>query len=155
MSRHYDRIAFTRTVSDIQDRTAARRSTSVAERAARLTALPAAAHERDSFYLAIVSETGWPSVPLRGGPPGFLRVIDAHTLGWADYRGKLQYVSMGNVARDNRVAMIVMDYANQQRLRLELPAAHHAVYVSRAGTSPDGSQTADPPAPRRRTEAVR
>ena len=54
--------------------------------------------ERDSFYLATVSATGWPYVQFRGGPPGFLQVIDDHTLGWADFRGNLQYISTGNAA---------------------------------------------------------
>jgi uncharacterized protein len=74
--------------------------------------------ERDGFYLATVSETGWPYVQYRGGPPGFLRVIDDHTLGWADFRGNLQYISTGNLAGDDRVAMIVMDYAHRRRLKI-------------------------------------
>ncbi|WP_340644843.1 pyridoxamine 5'-phosphate oxidase family protein, partial [Phenylobacterium sp.] len=50
--------------------------------------------ERDSFYLASVSESGWPYVQHRGGPPGFLRVLDETTLGFADYRGNRQYISL-------------------------------------------------------------
>ena len=52
--------------------------------------------ERDSFYMATVSESGWPYVQHRGGPPGFLKVLDEKTLGFADFRGNLQYVSAGN-----------------------------------------------------------
>jgi uncharacterized protein len=74
--------------------------------------------ERDGFYLATVSETGWPYVQYRGGPPGFLRVIDDHTVGWADFRGNLQYVSTGNLDGDDRVAMFVMDYADRERLKI-------------------------------------
>jgi len=74
--------------------------------------------ERDSFYLATVSETGWPYVQFRGGPPGFLRVVDAHTIGWADFRGNLQYISTGNLAGNDRVALIVLDYPNRQRLKI-------------------------------------
>lgn len=59
---------------------------------------------RDSFYLASVSETGWPYVQHRGGPPGFVKVLDATTLGFADYRGNRQYISLGNIAADDRVA---------------------------------------------------
>jgi predicted pyridoxine 5'-phosphate oxidase superfamily flavin-nucleotide-binding protein len=73
---------------------------------------------RDGFYLASVSETGWPYVQFRGGPPGFLRVLDERTLGWADFRGNRQYVSVGNLAGDDRVALILMDYANRRRLKL-------------------------------------
>lgn len=73
---------------------------------------------RDSFYLATVSETGWPYVQHRGGPPGFLKVLDERTLGFADFRGNRQYVSLGNLARDDRVALILVDYPNRRRLKL-------------------------------------
>jgi predicted pyridoxine 5'-phosphate oxidase superfamily flavin-nucleotide-binding protein len=73
---------------------------------------------RDGFYLASVSETGWPYVQYRGGTPGFLRVLDDHTLGWADLRGNLQLVSTGNVLGDDRVSLIVMDYAHRRRVKI-------------------------------------
>jgi uncharacterized protein len=59
---------------------------------------------RDNFYLASVSETGWPYVQHRGGPPGFLRVIDDSTLAFADFRGNRQYISLGNITANDRVA---------------------------------------------------
>lgn len=74
--------------------------------------------ERDGFYLSTVSETGWPYVQHRGGPPGFIRVLDAHTIGWADFRGNLQYISSGNLGGDDRVAIIAMDYAHRRRLKI-------------------------------------
>lgn len=74
--------------------------------------------ERDSFYLATVSETGWPYVQHRGGPKGFLKVIDPRTLAFGDFRGNLQYVSVGNAARNDRVALILMDYARRLRLKV-------------------------------------
>ena len=74
--------------------------------------------ERDGFYLASVSETGWPYVQYRGGPVGFLRVLDEHTLGFADFRGNRQYVTTGNVAADDRVSLFLMDYAHQRRLKI-------------------------------------
>ncbi|MBE0580093.1 pyridoxamine 5'-phosphate oxidase family protein [Devosia sp.] len=73
---------------------------------------------RDSFYMASVSETGWPYVQHRGGPAGFLKVIDAKTLAFADYRGNRQYISLGNLSTDDRVALILMDYAGRQRLKI-------------------------------------
>lgn len=73
---------------------------------------------RDGFYQATVSSSGWPYVQFRGGPPGFLEVLDEHTLGYADYRGNRQYVSAGNIADDGRVALILMDYPNRQRLKV-------------------------------------
>ena len=74
--------------------------------------------ERDSFYLATVSETGWPYVQHRGGPVGFVRRVDARTIGWAEYTGNRQYVSVGNAAADDRVAMIFVDYPHQERLKI-------------------------------------
>lgn len=73
---------------------------------------------RDSFYVATVGETGWPYVQHRGGPPGFLRVLDAKTIAFADFRGNRQYVSVGNLANDARVALIAVDYPHRQRLKL-------------------------------------
>jgi uncharacterized protein len=74
--------------------------------------------QRDSFYMATVSQTGWPYIQHRGGPPGFLKVVDAKTLAFADYRGNRQYISVGNLAADDRVALILMDYAAKARLKI-------------------------------------
>jgi predicted pyridoxine 5'-phosphate oxidase superfamily flavin-nucleotide-binding protein len=74
--------------------------------------------ERDSFYMATVSESGWPYVQHRGGPPGFIRVLDDRTLGVADFRGNRQYISLGNLASDDRAALILMDYPNRRRLKI-------------------------------------
>lgn len=73
---------------------------------------------RDSFYMATVSETGWPYLQHRGGPPGFLKVLDERTLGFADYRGNRQYVSVGHLGGDDRVSLFLMDYPNRRRLKL-------------------------------------
>ncbi|MEV6275084.1 pyridoxamine 5'-phosphate oxidase family protein [Nocardia sp. NPDC051832] len=74
--------------------------------------------ERDSFYLATVGETGWPYIQHRGGPRGFLKVIDSGTIGFADFRGNRQYISRGNLDHDDRVALFLMDYAAQTRMKL-------------------------------------
>ncbi|MFJ5045916.1 pyridoxamine 5'-phosphate oxidase family protein [Streptomyces sp. NPDC098077] len=73
---------------------------------------------RDGFYLASVSETGWPYVQYRGGPPGFLHVLDERTLAYADVRGNRQYITTGNVRAGGRVALFFMDYARQARLKI-------------------------------------
>ena len=73
---------------------------------------------RDSFYMATVSETGWPYVQHRGGPPGFLKVLGERTIGFADFRGNRQYVSVGNLLGDDRVALILVDYPNRRRLKI-------------------------------------
>lgn len=74
--------------------------------------------ERDGFYLSTVSQTGWPYVQFRGGPPGFVSVLDEHTVAWPEYRGNLQHVSTGNLAGNQRVAIIAMDYPKRRRLKL-------------------------------------
>jgi ferredoxin-NADP reductase/predicted pyridoxine 5'-phosphate oxidase superfamily flavin-nucleotide-binding protein len=72
----------------------------------------------DSFYMASVGETGWPYVQHRGGPAGFMKVLDERTIGFADYAGNRQYVSTGNFRSDNRVALFFMDYPNRRRLKM-------------------------------------
>ncbi|NVK43721.1 MAG: pyridoxamine 5'-phosphate oxidase family protein [Oceanospirillaceae bacterium] len=72
---------------------------------------------RDSFFLATVSETGWPYVQHRGGPPGFLKQIDDRTLAFADYRGNRQYISAGNAAKNGRASLLLLDYARPARLK--------------------------------------
>ena len=73
---------------------------------------------RDSFYMATVSETGWPYIQHRGGQPGFLRVVDPHTLAFADYRGNRQLLSTGNVTANDRVSLFLMDYPRRERLKI-------------------------------------
>jgi uncharacterized protein len=74
--------------------------------------------QRDSFYMASVSETGWPYVQHRGGAKGFIRVLNPKLLGFADLRGNKQYISVGNFEHDARVALFFMDYPNQTRLKI-------------------------------------
>lgn len=71
-----------------------------------------------SFYMATVSETGWPYLQHRGGPRGFLKVLNDKTLAFADYAGNRQLISVGNLAGNDRVALILMDYAQRVRLKL-------------------------------------
>lgn len=73
---------------------------------------------RDSFYMATVSETGWPYVQHRGGPQGFLKLVDDRTLAFADYRGNRQYISTGNLAADDRACLFLMDYPRRARLKI-------------------------------------
>lgn len=73
---------------------------------------------RDSFYMATISEDGWPYVQHRGGPAGFLKRLDGNRIGFADYRGNRQYLSTAHLAADDRVALFLMDYPNQRRLKL-------------------------------------
>ena len=73
---------------------------------------------RDSFYMASISESGWPYLQHRGGPAGFMKVLDERTIAFADYSGNRQYVSVGNFQAENRVALFFMDYPNRRRLKL-------------------------------------
>jgi predicted pyridoxine 5'-phosphate oxidase superfamily flavin-nucleotide-binding protein len=65
-----------------------------------------------------VGETGWPYVQFRGGPAGFLKVLDEKTIAYADFRGNVQYISVGNLQNNDRVSLILMDYASQTRLKI-------------------------------------
>src|SRR5207342_2931788 len=66
---------------------------------------------QDGFFIATVSGTGWPYVQFRGGPPGFIRTPDTHTIAWADFRGNRQYITNGHLSHDDRVALIFLDYS--------------------------------------------
>jgi predicted pyridoxine 5'-phosphate oxidase superfamily flavin-nucleotide-binding protein len=72
----------------------------------------------DGFYMATIGENAQPYIQFRGGPRGFLKVLDEKTLGFADFRGNLQYISVGNLRANNKAALFLMDYANQRRLKI-------------------------------------
>ena len=97
--------------------------------------------DRDSFYIATVSETGWPYMQHRGGPPGFLKLVDDRTLAFADYRGNRQYISVGNVASDDRACLFLMDYTHRARLKIyvhvEVVALDADPVLTRLVTIPD------------------
>jgi len=73
---------------------------------------------RDGFFQATISESGWPYVQFRGGPAGFVKVLDEATIAYADYRGNRQYISAGNLAGNTRIALILVDYPNKSRLKV-------------------------------------
>ena len=73
---------------------------------------------RDSFYMATVTENGWPYVQHRGGPMGFVRVLSPHQIGFADYGGNRQMISVGSLSKQNRVALFFMDYPQRARLKM-------------------------------------
>lgn len=74
--------------------------------------------ERDGFFQASISQTGWPYVQFRGGTPGFVKTLDANTIAYADLRGNRQYISAGNLKHSGRISLIAMDYPNQRRLKI-------------------------------------
>jgi len=123
MGRHYAEIMFTPAVAAEQEKLGSRgqfgRMADQGRDDARLTAEEAVfIAARDSLYMATVSETGWPYMQHRGGAPGFVQVLDAATIGFADLHGNRQHVSVGNLATNDRVTLFFMDYANRRRLKL-------------------------------------
>lgn len=123
MAHKFAEIAFTPTVRELQRASGSREGYAamdggedynylLGEREAAFIAA------RDSLYMASVSESGWPYIQHRGGPAGFMKVLDERTIGFADYSGNRQYVSTGNVLQDDRVALFFMDYPNRRRLKL-------------------------------------
>ncbi len=123
MSRRFGELAFTPLVKQQQEQHGSRRQYArmqeIGEPGDRLTDFEREfIAGRDGFYMASVGETGWPYIQYRGGAPGFLHVLDDQTLGFADLRGNKQYVSVGNLAHDDRVALFFMDYAHQLRLKI-------------------------------------
>jgi len=123
MSHRFAEVMFTDGVKAVQDRYGTRAHNERVEQSGgpnnALTAREIEFIEaRDGFYMATVTETGWPYVQFRGGPRGFIKALDEHTLGYADFRGNLQYISMGNLTANDRVALFFMDYRNRVRLKL-------------------------------------
>jgi predicted pyridoxine 5'-phosphate oxidase superfamily flavin-nucleotide-binding protein len=154
MSRGFAQIAFTPLVKEQQIRNGSRvqyeRMEQIGAPGGALTEYEKAfIAERDSFYLATVSETGWPYMQHRGGRVGFLGILDDQTIGFADYRGNRQYISMGNLDHDDRVALFLMDYPSRTRLKI---LGHAAVYEGEAAAPYIGQLTS--PEERRFTERV-
>ena len=124
MTKAFAEIAFTPAVRAIQTQQGSAQGYDKflaieAERSDHLTEAEAMfIAARDGFYQATVSETGWPYVQFRGGPRGFLKVLDAKTIAFADFRGNRQYISAGNLTTNDRIALILMDYPNRRRLKL-------------------------------------
>jgi predicted pyridoxine 5'-phosphate oxidase superfamily flavin-nucleotide-binding protein len=116
-------VAFTAAVKAIQERLGSRAGYASMERGRgwQDTVTPdlaATIAERDSFYIATASADGQPYIQHRGGPKGFLRVLDEHTLAFADFAGNRQFISMGNLSENDRACVFLMDYPNRRRIKL-------------------------------------
>jgi uncharacterized protein len=123
MTARYLDLVFSPSVKAVQDQMGSR--TAYAKRAGTSAAADRLTDTeidfivtRDSFYMATVGSGGWPYLQHRGGPPGFVKVLDAGTLGLGDFRGNRQYVSVGNLADDGRASLFFMDYARRARLKI-------------------------------------
>ncbi len=123
MTTHSSDIAFTDSVKKIQTAKGSRESYAKVEEgrgwATEVTSeLAAFLAELDMFYLGTANAAGQPYIQYRGGAPGFLRIIDKQTLGFADFGGNRQYITLGNLAENSKAFIFLMDYANQRRIKL-------------------------------------
>jgi ferredoxin-NADP reductase/predicted pyridoxine 5'-phosphate oxidase superfamily flavin-nucleotide-binding protein len=123
MAHQYAQLAFTETVRQVQQERNSRNGYASMDQGEDYNYLLSQNEAdfiqgRDSFYMASVGETGWPYVQHRGGPKGFMHVLDESTLGFADFSGNRQYVSTGNFRTNNRISLFFMDYPNRRRLKM-------------------------------------
>ncbi|MCE9573557.1 MAG: pyridoxamine 5'-phosphate oxidase family protein [Deltaproteobacteria bacterium] len=123
MSRYPSDVAFTDSVKAIQTRQGSRAAYERMERGGGWETevnddLAAFLAEQDTAFLATANAVGQPYIQHRGGPKGFLRVVDAHTIGFADYRGNRQFISIGNLVDNAKVHLFLMDYAHRRRVKI-------------------------------------
>jgi predicted pyridoxine 5'-phosphate oxidase superfamily flavin-nucleotide-binding protein len=123
MAHNFGSLVFTPVVKALQEKYGSRRQYARMEEGESFPdrlgpAETAFIAERDTFYMATIGSTGWPYIQHRGGPKGFLKVIDDRTIAFDDFRGNKQYISTGNIATNDRVALIMVDYPNQARLKI-------------------------------------
>jgi predicted pyridoxine 5'-phosphate oxidase superfamily flavin-nucleotide-binding protein len=122
IAMNYSTIAFSEAAKKIQEKAGSRINYARIEKQSQSDALTENEidfiSERDGFYMATVGENGFPYIQFRGGPKGFLKVLDGDRLGFIDFRGNMQYISAGNLATNNKVALILMDYPAKARLKI-------------------------------------
>ncbi len=124
MARAFAQISFTPAVRAIQEQfgSAGSYGKFLAPEAERGDAIGPAEQEfigeMDGFFQATISESGWPYVQFRGGPKGFVKVLDDKTIAYADFRGNRQYISAGNISTNDRISLILVDYPNRRRLKV-------------------------------------
>jgi predicted pyridoxine 5'-phosphate oxidase superfamily flavin-nucleotide-binding protein len=135
MAHNFGSLVFTPLVKKLQEKYGSRRQYARMDAGASRDQLGADERffisERDSFYIATVGATGWPYVQHRGGPEGFLKVVDDQTVAFADFRGNKQYVSTGNLGSDDRVVLIMVDYPARARLKI---LGHAQIFEGGAAT---------------------
>ena len=122
MNQNFTKFAFTDSVKKVQEQYGSRKSYARMEKSGDQYVLTereiSFIESRDSFYMATVGENGWPYVQFRGGPKGFLKIIDNTTLGYANFRGNMQYLSVGNINASRKASLFLMDYPSQKRLKI-------------------------------------
>ena len=122
MSQNFTKFAFTKSVKEAQEHYGSRKSYARIEESGDRYVLTETEisfiETRDSFYMATVGENGWPYVQFRGGPKGFLKILDNTTLGIADFRGNRQYISVGNINSNKKASLFLIDYPSKRRLKI-------------------------------------
>lgn len=122
MAKNFAPIAFTEAVKALQEKNGSRASYARMVKMSHVDGLTESEMEfisqRDSFYMATIGDNGFPYIQHRGGPKGFVKVLDAKRIGFIDFRGNMQYISVGNIATHNKVSMIMVDYPARARLKI-------------------------------------
>jgi len=122
MNQNFTQFAFTDSVKEAQEYYGTRQSYAQMETSGDRFILTyneiSFIESRDSFYMGTVGDNGWPYVQFRGGPKGFLKVINETTIAYVDFRGNGQYISAGNINKNNKISLFLMDYPSQRRLKL-------------------------------------
>jgi predicted pyridoxine 5'-phosphate oxidase superfamily flavin-nucleotide-binding protein len=122
MAKNFGALAFTDSVKAMQEKNGSRISYARIEREKYVDGLTENEIEfiaqRDSFYMASIGENNFPYIQHRGGPKGFVKVLDAKRIGFIDFKGNMQYISVGNIATNNNVALIMVDYPSKTRLKI-------------------------------------
>jgi uncharacterized protein len=127
MAKNFASLAFTDAVKAMQEKFGSRASYARMERDTYVNGLTDSEidfiSQRDSFYMASIGENNFPYIQHRGGPKGFLKILDENRIGFIDFRGNMQYISVGNIATNNNVALIMVDYPARTRLKILAKAA--------------------------------
>ena len=122
MAKNFASIAFSSAVKALQKKQGSRSSYARMEKDVYQDGLTeneiTFISQRDSFYMATVGESGFPYIQHRGGPKGFLKILDAKRIGFVDFKGNMQYISVGNMAGNNKVSLILVDYPSRTRLKI-------------------------------------
>lgn len=122
MAKNFAEIGFSSAAKKLQEKHGSRATYSRMEKQTTYTGLgkyeQSFIAQRDSFYMATTGENGFPYIQHRGGPKGFLKVLDENRLGFIDFKGNMQYISVGNLMTNNKVSLFMVDYPNKRRLKL-------------------------------------
>lgn len=122
MAKNFAELAFTSAVKEMQEKHGSRSSYARMEQDSYVDGLAENEMDfiagQDSFYMASIGENGFPYIQHRGGPKGFLKVLDTKQIGFIDFKGNMQYISVGNIATNKNIALIMVDYPSRTRLKI-------------------------------------